>query len=158
VECDELWSFVGTKRRQKWIWLAINRETGEIVGMAIGARTKATARKLWASLPAAYRQCAICYTDFWQAYVVILPSKRHRARGKDSGETSYIKRFNNTLRQRYSRLVRQTLSFSKKTAYHVGAIWYYIHDHNARQRAKLSITTCARLPIDEAWSYMLRRL
>jgi hypothetical protein len=52
LECDELWSFVGKKRRQKWIWLAIDRATREVVGMAIGARTKATARKLWASLPA----------------------------------------------------------------------------------------------------------
>jgi insertion element IS1 protein InsB len=82
LECDELWSLVGTKLRQKWIWLAYNRDTGEIVGMAIGARTKAMARKLWASLPGVYRQCAICYTDFWQAYAAILPSKRHRAVGK----------------------------------------------------------------------------
>lgn len=143
LECDELWSFVGKKRRQQWIWLAINRETGEIVGVAIGARTKATARKLWASLPAVYRECAICYTDFWQAYAAILPSKRHRAVGKESGQTSHIERFNNTLRQRCSRLVRKTLSFSKKVANHIGAIWYYIHDHNARQRVKLAITTPA---------------
>jgi insertion element IS1 protein InsB len=147
LECDELWSFVGKKRRQKWIWLALNRETGEIVGMAIGARTKATAHKLWASLPAVYRQCAICYTDFWQAYAAILPSKRHHPVGKESGQTSHIERFNNTLRQRCSRLVRQTLSFSKKTANHIGAIWYYIHDHNTRRLAKLSITTCVGLPV-----------
>src|SRR5690349_5784150 len=142
LECDELWSFVGSKRRQKWIWLAINRETREIVGVAIGSRTKVTARKLWASLPAVYRQCAICYTDFWQAYAAIVPSKRHRAVGKESGQITHIERFNNTLRQRCSRLVRQTLSFSKKTANHIGAIWYYIHDHNTRRRVKLSITTC----------------
>jgi IS1 family transposase len=92
LKCDELWSFVGNKRRQKWIWLAINRDTREIVGVAIGARTKATARKLWASLPAVYRQCAVCYSDFWEAYAAILPSKRHRAVGKESGQTNHIKR------------------------------------------------------------------
>jgi hypothetical protein len=32
--------------------------------------------------------------------------------GKESGLTSYIERFNNTLRQRIARLVRKTLSFS----------------------------------------------
>lgn len=143
LECDELWSFVGKKRQQKWIWLAFNRETGEIVGMAIGSRTKATARKLWASLPAVYRQCAVSYTDFWEAYVNVLPSKRHRAVGKDSGQTNHIERFNNTLRQRCSRLVRKTLSFSKKLENHIGAIWYFIHDYNARQRAKRPITTNA---------------
>jgi insertion element IS1 protein InsB len=111
--------------------------------MAIGSRTKATARKLWASLPPVYRQCAVCYTDFWQAYTAILPSKRHRAMGKDSGQTNHIERFNNTLRQRCSRLVRKTLSFSKKLANHIGALWYFIHDYNAQQRTKLDITTIA---------------
>lgn len=143
LECDEIWSFVGKKRRQKWIWLALNRETGEIVGLAIGSRTKATARKLWASLPAVYRQCAVSYTDFWEAYENVLPSKRHCAVGKDSGQTNHIERFNNTLRQRCSRLVRKTLSFSKKLDNHIGAIWYFVHDYNARQRAKRSITTAA---------------
>lgn len=143
LECDELWSFVGKKQHQKWIWLALNRDTREIVGMAVGARTKATARRLWASLPGVYRQCAVCYTDFWAAYTAILPSKRHRAVGKDSGHTSHIERLNNTLRQRCSRLVRKTLSFSKKRANHIGALWYFVHDDNARRRAKRAITTLA---------------
>jgi hypothetical protein len=59
-----------------------------------------------------YRQCAVCYTDFWAAYGAVLPSKRHQAVGKETGKTSYIERFNNTLRQRVSRLVRKILSFS----------------------------------------------
>lgn len=33
--------------------------------------------------------CAVCYTDFWSSYPVVLPSKRHRAVGKDTGLTSY---------------------------------------------------------------------
>jgi len=143
LECDELWSFVGKKQHQKWIWLALNRDTREIVGMAVGPRTKATARKLWASLPAVYRQCAVCYTDFWAAYAAILPSKRHRAVGKESGHTSHIERFNNTLRQRCSRLVRKTLSFSKNLANHIGALWYFVHHYNAQRRTKLATTTSA---------------
>lgn len=134
---------MGKKKRVKWVWLALNRETREIVGVAIGSRRKVTARKLWASLPAVYRQCALCYSDYWDAYAAVLPSKRHRAVGKDSGLTNHIERFNNTLRQRCSRLVRKTLSFSKKLVNHIGAIWYFIHDYNACRRAKLSITTPA---------------
>jgi IS1 family transposase len=45
--------------------------------------------------------------------------------------TNYIERFNNTMRQRISRLVRKTLSFSKKLCNHIGAIWYFIHEYNA---------------------------
>ena len=143
LECDELWSFVGSKRRQQWVWLALDRDTREIVGVAVGARTKETARKLWASLPPVYRQCAVAYTDFWEAYAAILPSKRHRAVGKESGQTNHIERFNNTLRQRCSRFVRKALSFSKKLVNHIGALWYFIHHYNAEQRAKRAVTTAA---------------
>lgn len=72
------------------------------------------AQGLWDALPKLYRQCAVSYTDFWSAYKDIFPSKRHHSVGKNSGKTSYIERFNCTLRQRVSRLVRKTLSFSKK--------------------------------------------
>ena len=54
-----------------------------------------------------------------------------KAVGKETGKTSYIERFNNTLRQRVSRLVRKTLSFSKSLENHIGAIWYFIHYYNA---------------------------
>ena len=55
----------------------------------------------------------------------------------ESGLTSYIERFNNTLRQRVSRLVRETLSFSKKLEKHVGAIWYCIHHYNKLIRSEM---------------------
>ncbi|WP_445309635.1 hypothetical protein [Microcoleus vaginatus] len=44
----------------------------------------------------------------------MLPFKRHRPVGKESGKTSHIQRLNNTLRSRFSRLVRKIWSFSKK--------------------------------------------
>ncbi|EDX83089.1 IS1 transposase subfamily, putative [Synechococcus sp. PCC 7335] len=147
LECDEAWSFVGSKSNKQWIWLAINRDTRETIGMHIGGRNREGARSLWACLPPVYRQCAVCYTDFWercdpaslcgareraprQAYEIVLPSKRHRAVSKNSGQTNHIERFNCTLRQRVSRLVRKSLSFSKKLENHIGAIWYFIHHYN----------------------------
>jgi IS1 family transposase/transposase-like protein len=138
VQMDELWSFVDDKGNQQWVWLAIDAETREILGCYIGDRSRASAIALWQSIPAVYRQCAKVYTDFWEAYVTVIPSKRHEAVGKDSGLTSYIERLNNTLRQRVSRLVRKTLSFSKKLENHIGAIWLFIHDYNRRIRQKLA--------------------
>ncbi|MEO1149188.1 MAG: IS1 family transposase [Cyanobacteria bacterium J06638_22] len=131
IACDEAWSFVANKGNKQWIWLAINRDTREIVGVHIGDRSGSGAQALWDSMPPLYRQCAVCYTDFWEAYETVLPSKRHRAVGKESGQTNHIERFNCTLRQRVSRLVRKTLSFSKKLENHIGAIWYFIHHYNA---------------------------
>ena len=64
MQCDELWSFVDHKGNKQWVWLALDAKTREIVGVYIGARDEFAARKLWQSLPAVYRQCAIAYTDF----------------------------------------------------------------------------------------------
>ena len=137
VQMDELWSFVDHKGNKQWVWLALDGDTREIVGCYIGDRSGASARALWESMPGVYRQCAKVYTDYWQAYASVLPKQRHRAVGKESGLTSYIERFNNTLRQRVSRLVRQTLSFSKKLENHIGAIWNFIHHYNELIRAEL---------------------
>jgi len=131
VQCDELYSWVGHKDNLQWVWLALDAYTREILGCYIGARDKASAQALWDSILPVYRQCAVCYTDFWAAYACVLPSKRHKAVGKETGKISYIERFNNTLRQRVSRLVRKTLSFSKKLQNHIGAIWNFIHHYNA---------------------------
>ena len=125
-----MWSFVDNKDNKQWVWLALDAVTREIVGVYIGARDETAAQGLWDSLPGVYRQCAIAYTDFWAAYGAVLPSKRHQAVGKETGKTSLVERFNNTLRQRVSRLVRKTLSFSKSLENHIGAIWYFVHAYN----------------------------
>lgn len=118
------------KKNKQWVWLAIDRDSREIVGVYVGDRSRDSAQGLWDSLPGVYRQCAVSYTDFWDAYEEIFPDPRHRAVGKESGQTNHIERFNCTLRQRISRLVRKSLSFSKKLENHIGAIWYFVHHYN----------------------------
>jgi insertion element IS1 protein InsB len=60
VQMDELWSFVDDKGNEQWVWLAIDVETREMVGCYIGDRSGESAKALWRSLPAVYRQCAVC--------------------------------------------------------------------------------------------------
>ena len=130
LELDEMWSFVGDKETKQWIWLAIDRDKHKIVGWYVGKRDEQAARQLWNSLPGVYRQCAVCYTDFWDAYAKVIPSCRHRPVGKETGETSHIERTNGTFRQRVSRLVRKALSFSKNKKNHRRAIKYFIWQFN----------------------------
>jgi deferrochelatase/peroxidase EfeB len=52
-------------------------------------------------------------------------------------QSSHIERSNNTLRQRVSRLVRETLSFSEKLANHIGAIKYFICCYNLTKTTAL---------------------
>ena len=88
VQMDELWSFVDNKGNQQWVWLALDAQTREIVGVHIGESSAVSALALWNSMPPVYRQCAVIYTDHWSAYDSVLPSKRHHSVDKDSGCTS----------------------------------------------------------------------
>lgn len=66
----------------------LDQDSREVVGCYIGDRSDRSAQALWNSLPAVYRQCAVCYTDFWSSYLVALPSQQHRAVGKETEKTS----------------------------------------------------------------------
>ena len=79
-----MWSFVGNKGNKQWIWLALDVEPREIIGVHIGDRSEQGAKKLWDSLPSVYRQCAVAYTDFWRAYALVFPAQRHKPVGKES--------------------------------------------------------------------------
>ena len=46
IECDEIWSFVFRQKNKQWVWLAIDRDTREIVGVAIGDRHRKISQKL----------------------------------------------------------------------------------------------------------------
>ena len=60
---------------------------------------------------------------------------RGKAITKKARKTNHLERFNNTLRQRVSRLVRATLAFSKKVENHIGAIRYFICHYNLTRAA-----------------------
>jgi len=129
-EVDEMWSFVGKKKNKQWIWIAMDARSRQIIAFHVGDRSGESARKLWESIPKNYRDKATFYTDDWQAYKGVIPKERHRV---VKGKGNHIERFNCTMRQRISRLVRKTLSFSKKLENHIGAIKYFICHYNLQR-------------------------
>ncbi len=140
LEADEIWSFVGKKENKRWIWLIIERRTRQIIAVHIGDRSQASADALWAKVPLEVKAKALVLTDKWEAYGLAIPSAQHTACGKQSGQTSLIERFNCTLRQRVSRLVRKSLSFSKSDWFHQAAIKYFIAHYN-QERQKIYVAT-----------------
>ena len=134
IEADELWSFVGSKARVRWVWVALDGDTRRALAMVVGDRSAATARRLWAALPPEYRAEAVVYTDLLASYRAALPRARHRAVGKGTGRTAHVERFWLTLRQRCARVVRKTLSFSRCPRNHLGALWYFVRHYNACRR------------------------
>ena len=128
LELDELWSFVLRKARKRWVWLALCRQTRQVVAFVIGDRSRQTCRRLWEAIPAAFRG-AYCHTDFWEAYSNVIPAEQHAAVGKESGQTAHVERWNLTLRQRLARFVRRT-SFSKSSQMHEACLRLFIHRYN----------------------------
>lgn len=130
AEADELWSFVQKKANKQWVWLAFEPETRQVLAFYVGDRSRKSARKLWHRIPREYRTHATFSTDDWEAYKGVIPAAQHRVCAKGSGRTNAVERFNCTLRQRVSRLVRDALSFSKSLTNHIGAIKYFICHYN----------------------------
>jgi insertion element IS1 protein InsB len=130
VEADELWSFVGKKANKPWLWIAMEAKTRQVIAFHVGDRSRETAKELWAKMPLVYREQARCHTDQYEAYPGVMPPAQHKAMTKKARKTNHVERLNNTLRPRVSRLVRDTLSFSKKLANHIGAIKYFICHYN----------------------------
>jgi insertion element IS1 protein InsB len=129
LELDELWSFVLKKANKRWVWIALCRATRQVVAHVVGDRSRATCQKLWQQIPAVYRT-AHCYSDFWEAYQLVIPSEQHTAAGKETGLTAHVERWNNTLRQRLGRFVRKSLSFSKSDIMHDICLRLFLHDYN----------------------------
>jgi insertion element IS1 protein InsB len=108
----------------------MDAKTRQVMAFHVGDRSRKSAKRLWAKIPEAYRQHATFYTDQYVVYTGVIPSAQHKAISTLARKTNHVERFNNTLRQRVSRLVREALSFSKKLANHIGAIKLFICHYN----------------------------
>jgi insertion element IS1 protein InsB len=130
---------VQKKANKQWIWLAMDATTRQIIAFHVGDRSRESAKALWGEIPEVYQEHATFHTDQYDVYTGIIPAERHKAITKKVRETNHIERFNNTLRQRLSRLVRATLSFSKKVENHIGTIKFFICHYSLEQAAALPV-------------------
>jgi len=131
-----MWSFVGKKANKPWLWLAMDAKTRQVMAFHVGDRSRQRGEQLWAKIPAVYQQQATFYTDGYEVYNGVIPPAQHKAITKKARKPNHAERFNKTLRQRLSRLVRETPSFSKKLANHISAIKDFIcHDNLTRTTA-----------------------
>ena len=129
LELDELWSFVGCRANARWVWIALCRQTRQVVAYFVGDRSAGSARALRERIPPAYRR-RTTRSDYWLAYDETFPRRTHRSGGKGAGETCYVERWNCTLRQRLGRFVHKTLSFSKCDRMHEVALRLFVQHYN----------------------------
>ena len=122
AELDEMWSFVGDKSNQRWLWHAIDHHTGKILAYVLGKRKDIVFRQLQELLePFGIRHY---YTDDWGAYERHLDEEKHHV-GKRN--TQKIERKHLTLRTRIKRLTRKTICFSKLEKMHDIVIGLFIN-------------------------------
>ena len=137
VEADAWWSFVQKKVNPHWVWIAMDRQRRQIIAFHVGDRSRESAKPLWANIPAGYREQATFYPDHYAAYLGVIPAAQPNPLAKLARNTNHIERFNNTLRQRVSQLVRSTWAFSKSGENHIGAIRYFICHYHLTKAALL---------------------
>jgi insertion element IS1 protein InsB len=122
VELDEMWSFVGAKATERWLWHALDHHTGRVLAYVVGTRKDAVFLKLRTLL--APFGITRYYTDKAGVYRRHLPPTQHTV-GKLTMQK--IERKHLTLRTRLKRLARKTLCFSRSHVMHDLLIGLYMN-------------------------------
>jgi insertion element IS1 protein InsB len=122
AEADEMWSYVGKKDDQRWLWHAIDHVSGAVLAYVLGTHED----KAFLELKELLRPFGIkkFYTDDWGAYRRHLNPEEHEVGKKN---TQKIERKHLTLRTRIKRLARKTICFSKKILMHDVVIGLFIN-------------------------------
>ncbi len=75
AEIDAMWSFVGKKKAQRWLWHAVDHRSGKVLAYVLGARKDEVFVQLKALLGSFGIQRF--YTDGWGAYTRHLAPEGH---------------------------------------------------------------------------------
>jgi insertion element IS1 protein InsB len=118
------------------MWPALAATTRQVMAFHVGDRSRKRAKRLWAKSPLADRQHATFHPAQEVVYEGVIPAAPPRTINTLARQSHHLERFNNPLRQRVARLVREARSFSKQRANHSGAMKLFIcHYHLTRAAA-----------------------
>jgi insertion element IS1 protein InsB len=117
-----MWSYVGSKKEQRWLWHAIDHHSGTVLAYTFGRRKDAVLVRLKQLL--APFGITRYYADYWGTYERHLDPAVH-CPGKSY--TQKIERKHLALRARIKRLARKTLCFSKSIRMHDLVIGLFIN-------------------------------
>ena len=121
-QLDEMWSYVGKKTNPRWLWHAIDRNTGQVLAYVFGRRKdKVFLRLLELLEPFGIKRYS---TDGWGAYERHLATQIHEV---DKRKTQKIERKHLNLRTRIKRSTRKTICFSKTEEMHDLVIGLFIN-------------------------------
>ena len=122
AEVNEMWSFVGSKTHQRWLWHAIDHLTRVVLAYVLGSR----ADEVFVELQKLLKPFGLVhfYTDDAGVYERHLPASAHTV-GKVSAQQ--IERKHLTLRTRLKCPARKTICFSKSVLVHNTVIDLFVN-------------------------------
>ena len=139
IEVDELCVRISPSL---WLWTAVSRLVGQIVGFVIGDprtrvcdRTDPMLKLVWSDVPAEYRGKPV-FTDRLSAYARFFPEGQHHACDKGSGLTSRVEALNTKWRQRQSGLVRRSCRVHRRIEDDLVERFLLLVDEHNRQCAR----------------------
>ena len=121
-----------------WLWTAVSRKIGQVLGFAFGRRDRATLSLCWSDVPADYKGKPVV-TDGYAAYTGFFAPDQHRGIDKSNGEigeTSVVESLNTKWRQRQCGLARRSCGVSRRIENDlVERFFLLVEQHNlARQK------------------------
>jgi len=122
AEVDAMWSFVGKKPEQRWLWHAIDHWTGTGLASVFGRRKDEVFLQLKALLEPFGLQRF--HPDYWGTYARHLAPAVHHPSKRN---TQPIERKHLTLRTRIKRLARKTSCLSRSSEMHDIIIGLFIN-------------------------------
>lgn len=117
-----MWSFVGNKGNQRWLWHALDRCSGQVLAYVFGGRKDEVFLELKKLLlPFGIKKYC---TDGWGAYERHIPPEQHEVGNR---KTQRIERKHLRLRTRIKRLTRKTICYSRSEEMHDIVIGLFIN-------------------------------
>lgn len=108
IEIDELYLYIGNKKKKRWLWLAVCRESRRILDFQLGGRGKATLQKLLYKIQPV--ECKKYYTDRHGPFKSVFPAHKHHS---VPGNTNTIEGINSAVRHYLARFRRRSKCYSK---------------------------------------------
>jgi IS1 family transposase len=135
IEIDEICL---RKSPSLWLWVAISREVGQVLGFAVGDRSDAELAWLWRDVKESYQSVPVC-TEGWGAYGRFFSGRNqaHTVCAKGSGGTSRSEAGNTRWRQRQSGLVRRSCGVSRRIVDDIAERFMILAEQHNRHSIRL---------------------
>jgi insertion element IS1 protein InsB len=108
IELDELYTYIRHKKKPRWVWIAVCRNTKRILGFQVGSRGIKTFKKLLNKISPI--KTNMYFTDKYFVYNKVLSKNKHST---VIGGTNTIEGMNAAIRRYLSRFHRRSVCYSK---------------------------------------------